>query len=218
MRARLLRGDDGGTVLLVYPQTRSEYGRALRAVERLHGVVGRGGHDAGREGFGLADGGGVVTTVAQRERWGLPDLTTCGQARVVDEAQVLGLLVDGSAEAEAVDEALPDGGIEAGPSWIKGSTASALAGVRALVAPGAHIDQLGALEGAELPHWVRRTLRCALRRALEVKDDDRIAIGDNGLHRSLEACGSARVQVAAQLDDQRLGQRPAPGATAPAYA
>ena len=116
MRAKLLRADnDGGTVLLVYPQTRKEYGRALRAVERLHGVAGRGGHDAGREGFGPADGGGVVTTVAQRQRWGLPDLTTCGQARVVDEAQVLGLRVDRSAGAEAVDEALPDGGIEAGP-------------------------------------------------------------------------------------------------------
>ena len=168
MRAKLLREGDGGTVLLVYPQTRKEYGRALRAVERLHGVAGRGGHDAGREGFGPADGGGVVTTAAQRERWGLPDLTTCGQARVVDEAQVLGVLGDGSAEAEAVDEALPDGGIEAGPWWIKGSTAAALAGVRALVAPGADIDQaLGALESAQLPHRVRRTLRCALREALE---------------------------------------------------
>ena len=171
MRAKLLRADDaGGTVLLVYPQTRKEYGRALRAVERLYGVVGRGGHDAGREGCGPADGGGVVTTVAQRERWQLPDVTTCGQTRVVDEAQVLGVLVDGSAGAEAVDEALPDGGIEAGPPRSRDSAASALAGVRALVAPGADIDQaLGALEGAELPHRVRRTLRCALREALKAE-------------------------------------------------
>ena len=172
MRAKLLRADNGGTVLLVYPQTRKEYGRALRAVERLHGVAGRGGHDAGREGFARADGGGVVTTVAQRERWGLADLTTCGQARVVDEAQVLGLLVDPSAGAEAVDEALPDGGIEAGPPQSRDEAASALADVRALVAPGADIDQtLGALEGAGLPHRVRRMLRCALREALKAEAD-----------------------------------------------
>ena len=168
MRAKLLRADDGGTVLLAYPETRNEYDTALRAAERLPGVAGRGGHDAGREGLGPADGGGVVTTVAQRERWGLPDLTTCGQARLVDETQVFGLLVDGSAEADAVNEAPPDGGIEAGPPRSRGSAASALADVRALVAPDVRIDEaLGALEGAELPHRVRKTLRCALREALE---------------------------------------------------
>ena len=165
MRTKLLRGDDDGILLLVYPATMDEHGRALTTLERPGGPDGR-GPDAGGEGHEPAYGAWVVTTAEQRDRWGLPDLAASGRVPVVDEPEALGLLRDGAVGPAAVDE--PPAAAEAAPAAEGGrSAAAALEAVRALVTPGARVDQVvGALDGAGLPHPVSKSLRRALRRAL----------------------------------------------------
>ena len=165
MRTKLLRGDHDSILLLVYPATMDEHGRALTTLGRPNGPAGR-GPDAGGEGHEPAYGAWVVTTAEQRDRWGLPDLAACGWVPVVDEREALGLLRDGAVGSAAVDE--PPAAAEAASSAAGGrSAAAALEAVRALVTPGARVDQMvGALDGAGLPHPVCKSLRRALRRTL----------------------------------------------------
>ena len=166
MRTKLLRGDHDSILLLVYPATMDEHGRALTTLERPGGPAGR-GPDAGGEGHEPAYGAWVVTTAEQRDRWGLPDLAACGRVPVVDEREALGLLRDGAVGPAAVDEP-PSAAAEAASAAEGGrSAAAALEAVRALVTPGARVDQVvGALDGAGLPHPVCKSLRRALRRTL----------------------------------------------------
>ena len=155
MRVRLLRGDDDNTVLLVYPATRDEHCRVLDTV----------GCPGGSQGRSRPAGGAyVVTTAAQRERWGLADLAASGRVRVVDEAQALGLLCDGAAGLGAAEAPLAGAAAEVPPPAGGRSVASALESVRALAAPGARLDQvLDALEAAELPRPASETLRRSVR-------------------------------------------------------
>ena len=155
MRVRLLRGDDDNTVLLVYPETRDEHCRVLDTV----------GCPGGSQGRSRPAGGAyVVTTAAQRERWGLADLAASGRVRVVDEAQALGLLCDGAAGLGAAEAPLAGAAAEVPPPAGGRSVASALESVRALAAPGARIDEvLDALEAAELPRPASETLRRSVR-------------------------------------------------------
>ena len=64
MRVRLLRADDDGTVLLVYPSTMDEYGQAQETLGGAAGATGAGGPDAGRAEGGPAQVSCVVTTAA----------------------------------------------------------------------------------------------------------------------------------------------------------
>ena len=169
MRVRQLRGEgDDGTVRLVYPSTIDEYWKAIEALEspaapRRTVVRKHGDRNGGRHGPCY-----VVTTAAQRDRWGLPDLGASRRARVVDEGQAFDLLRDKAAVPEVADGPLPDTIAEAPPQYYGGTGGSALEAVRALVTPGARIDQvLGALEVAGLPHPVRKKLQRALRQTLE---------------------------------------------------
>ena len=147
MRVKLLREKDESTVLLVYPSTIDEYRQALDTL----------GGRARESGNG---GSYVVTTAEQRARWALPDLAATGRARVVDEARALGLLHGRAAWPEAANSTVEI----ASPSPPGGSGGSALDAVRALVSPGARLDQvLGALEAAELPRPVCGTLRRKVR-------------------------------------------------------
>ena len=117
MRVRLLRGDDDNTVLLVYPATRDEHCRVLDTV----------GCPGGSQGRSRPAGGAyVVTTAAQRERWGLADLAASGRVRVVDEAQALGLLCDGAAGLGAAEAPLAGAAAEVPPPADGRSVASAL--------------------------------------------------------------------------------------------
>ena len=128
-------------------------------------VLQRGAQNGGRDTAPAT----VVTTAAQRDRWGLPDLGASPRARVVDEGQVFDLLREGAAGPEAAGDPQPGAVAEAPPRQRHGGAGgSALAAVRALVTPGARIDQvLGALEGAGLPHPVRKKLQRVLRQTLE---------------------------------------------------
>ena len=79
---------------------------------------------------------------------------------MVDEARALGLLHGRAAWPEAANSTVEI----ASPSPPGGSGGSALEAVRALVSPGARLDQvLGALEAAELPRPVCGTLRRKVR-------------------------------------------------------
>ena len=166
MQTKLLRGDDGATMAFVYPATKKEYGRALTPLKRPGVAPGRGSAGAGREGDGPAAGGAwVVTTAAQRARWGLADLAATGRVRVVDEQEALGLLGKGAVRPVAADE--PAAGAAPAPPRDGGSGAAALDAVRALVAPDARVEEaLAGLEAGELPDPVGRKLGRALRRAL----------------------------------------------------
>ncbi len=165
MRTKLLRGDDDDILLLVYPATMDEHGRALTTLGRPGGPAGR-GPDADGEGHEPAYGAWVVTTAEQRDRWGLPDLAACGRVPVVDEREALGLLRDGAVGPAAVDEPPAAAGAASAAAGGR-SAAAALEAVRALVTPGARVDQVvGALDGAGLPHPVCKSLRRALRRTL----------------------------------------------------
>ena len=164
MRTKLLRGDDDSILLLFYPATIDEYGRALAALERPGGAAGRRDPDAGLEPNRRGYGGYVVTTGAQRDRWGLPDLAASGRVRVADEGEALGLLREGSGGPAAVDEPPAEA---APPPGGGRSAGAALEAVRALVTPGARVEQVvGAIDEAGLPHPVSKSLRRALRRAL----------------------------------------------------
>ncbi len=155
MRVRLLRGADDNTVLLVYPATRDEHCRVLDTV----------GCPGGSQGRSRPAGGAyVVTTAAQRERWGLADLAASGRVRVVDEAPALGRLCDGAAGLGAAEAPLAGAAAEVPPPADGRSVASALESVRALAAPGARLEQvLDALEAAELPRPASETLRRSVR-------------------------------------------------------
>lgn len=76
MRVRQVRGEgDDGTVLLVYPSTIDEYWKAIDALESPASPTADGGWEARRSERRPGPGAGhVVTTAAQRDRWGLPDL------------------------------------------------------------------------------------------------------------------------------------------------
>ena len=165
MQTKVLRGDDGATMAFVYPATKKEYGRALTPLKRPGVAPGRGSAGAGREGDRPAAGGAwVVTTAAQRARWGLADLAATGRVRVVDEQEALGLLGKGAVRPVAADE--PAAGAPAAPR-DGGSGTAALDAVRGLVAPAARVEEaLAGLEAGELPDPVGRKLERALRRAL----------------------------------------------------
>ena len=168
MRVRLLRVEDDSTVLLVYPATREEYGRALETLGAAGRGAGAGSPYAGRGEGRAVRVGYVVTTAAQRDRWGLPDVAASGRACVVDERQALDMLRKGTIRPTADHEALAEStGAAARPARDAAGARSGLDAVRELVAPGAHVDQvLEALDGAELPEPVCKTLRRALRQAL----------------------------------------------------
>ena len=167
MRMKLLRGDDDATVLLVYPATIDEYTQALDAVGRAAGAAGD-----GRAGVGQAAGEParcccVVTTAEQRARWDLPDLAASGRARVVDPAQAFGLLLDGAGRPEAAHQPPAGPAAAAPPRRDGGSGGPALDAVRALVTPGARLDQvLATLDAAGLPGPVRQMLRRNVRQSL----------------------------------------------------
>ena len=171
MRVRQLRGEgDDGTVLLVHPSTIDEYWKAIDALESPAAPTANGGSEARRSerrpGHGPCY---VVTTAAQRDRWGLADLGASRRARVVDEGQVFDLLCERAAGPEAARDPLPGAAAEAPPRERDGGAGgSALESVRALVTPGARIDQvLEALEAAGLPHRVWKKLQRALQQTLE---------------------------------------------------
>ena len=163
MHLKLLQGEDDSSTVLVYPATMDEYGQALDTLGGPACAAGTGSPDAGRGG-GHTVQGYVVTTAAQRERWGLADLAASGRVRVVDEAQALGLLCDGAAGLGAVEAPLSGAAAEVPPPAGGRSVASALESVRALAAPGARLEQvLEALEAAELPRPASETLRRSVR-------------------------------------------------------
>ena len=166
MRVKLLRGDDDATVLLVYPATIDEYTQALDALGRAAGAAGDGGLGVGQAAGGVARSCCVATTAEQRVRWDLPDLAASGRARAVDPAQAFGLLLDGAGRPEAAHRA-PAGPAAAPPRRDGGSGGPALDAVRALVTPGARLDQvLATVDAAGLPGPVRQTLRRNVRQAL----------------------------------------------------
>ena len=164
MRTKVLRGDDDGILLLFYPATIDEYGRALAALERPGGAAGRRDPDAGLDRTG-ADTAATWSPPARSATGGaLPDLAASGRVRVADEGEALGLLREGSGGPAAVDEPPAEA---APPPGGGRSAAAALEAVRALVTPGARVEQVvGAIDEAGLPHPVSKSLRRALRRAL----------------------------------------------------
>ena len=168
MRMKLLRGDDDATVLLVYPATIDEYTQALDALGRAAGAAGDGGPGVGQAAGGPARSCCVVTTAEQRARWDLPDLAASGRARVVDSAQAFGLLLDGAGRPEAAHQPPAGPAADAAPPRRDGGSGGpALDAVRALVTPGARLDQvLATLDAAGLPGPVRQTLRRNVRQAL----------------------------------------------------
>ena len=95
-RVKLLRRKDAVGVLLVHPSTRGEYGEAIDC------------RSAGAAGPRSADVARVVTTAAQRHRWGLLDLAAIGRAPLVDEAEAFGLLAGGASPDREPDEPLAD--------------------------------------------------------------------------------------------------------------
>ena len=163
MRTKLLRGADGSTMLAFYPATKADYGRALETIEGRSVAGGRGVRGAVPEVDGpVYRGGVVVTTASQRARWGLSDLTAGGGARVVDEPEALGLLNAGALDPLAADESADRVPAARGEASCDG----ALETLRALVAPGARVDDvLDDLDDGELPCAVRRKVGRALRRA-----------------------------------------------------
>ena len=166
MRVKQLRGEGDSAVRLVYPSTIDEYWQALERPAAPTAKGGPGRRSEPRPGQGPCY---VVTTAAQRDRWGLADLGASRRARVVDEGQAFDLLRAGAAGPEAAGGPLP-GAVAGGPPGQRdgGAGGSALEAVRALVTPGARIDQvLGALEAAGMPHPVRKKLQRVLRQTLE---------------------------------------------------
>ena len=153
MRVKTLERDGSRKVLLVYPTTLDEYGRALEAL----------GHDPARAARGPEPGRYVVTTEEQRRLWGLPDLSAAGRARVMGEAQAFGALCD-PAEWSAATAELP---AEAVPPPGDGEPDAVLAAVRALAAPGPRVDRvLAALDDSVLPGMVQEVLRRTLQESL----------------------------------------------------
>ena len=163
MRMKLLEGNDGAGVLLVYPDTRNEYDEALERLGRPAAPAG--GGPAGRR---PAHAACVVTTAAQREQWGLPDLATAGRARMVDEAEAFGLLRDGANWPAGADGPLAGAGAEADgePRDAAVGGAALDAGCTPLTARARLDHLLGSLGGADLVGPVFEKLRDELSQAL----------------------------------------------------
>ena len=159
MRVKLLRGKDAAGVLLVYPSTLGEYGEAIEAIGRRAA--------SGSAGPRSADAAYIVTTAAQRDRWGLPDLAASGRAPMVDEAEAFGLLAGGAGPAGDPDEPLADPAGTAGELSDTETGAAPPETGRPLAAALARLDQmLGSLVGAGPPRRVRETLRDELHQAV----------------------------------------------------
>ena len=159
MRVKLLRGKDAAGVLLVYPSTLGEYGEAIEAIGRRAA--------AGSAGPRSADAAYIVTTAAQRDRWGLPDLAASGRAPMVDEAEAFGLLAGGAGPAGDPDEPLADPAGTAGELSDTETGGAPPETGRLLAAARARLDQmLGSLVGAGPPRRVRETLRDELHQAV----------------------------------------------------
>ena len=167
MRVKLVLLKDDSTVLLVYPSTLDQYGEALETLARPARAAGSSGPDPAPAGRRPAHGCYVVTTAEQRHRWGLPDLSADGRARVVTESRALDVLGDAAAWSAAVVQLSADAGAAPSPGDGK-RDGSELAAVRALVAHGPRVDRvLAALdECGVLPRFVRKTLRHALLQSL----------------------------------------------------
>ena len=159
MRVKLLRGKDAAGVLLVYPSTLGEYGEAIEAIGRRAA--------SGSAGPRSADAAYIVTTAAQRDRWGLPDLAASGRAPMVDEAEAFGLLAGGAGPAGDPDEPLADPAGTAGELSDTETGGAPPETGRLLAAARARLDQmLGSLVGAGPPRRVRETLRDELHQAV----------------------------------------------------
>ena len=123
MRVRQLREEGDGAVLLVYPSTIDEYWKAIDALERPAAPTADGALEARRSERRPGPGPcHAVTTAAQRDRWGLPDLGASRRARVVDEGQAFELLREGAAGPEATGDPLPGAVAEAPPREHDGCT------------------------------------------------------------------------------------------------
>ena len=168
MRVKLLRGKDAAGVLLVYPSTLGEYGEAIEAIGRRAA--------AGSAGPRSADAAYIVTTAAQRDRWGLPDLAASGRAPMVDEAEAFGLLAGGAGPAGDPDEPLADpagtagelsdtetGGAAPSPSSLSGSPSVATTPWRSSTSRRRWASPSAARRAAR--SCARRTATCSTRRA-----------------------------------------------------
>ena len=158
---KLLEGNDGPGGLLVYPDTRNEYDEALERLGRPAAVAGSGPAERGP-----AHAACVVTTAAQRERWGLPDLAAAGRAPLVDEAEAFGLLGDGASWAAGADEPLAGAEADGEPRDAAVGGAALDAGCAPLTARARLDHVLGSLGGADLVGPVVETLRDELSQAL----------------------------------------------------
>ena len=156
---KLLEGNDGAGVLLVYPATGNEYDEALERLGRPAAAAGR----RGRPEWGPAHAAYVVTTAAQRARWGLLDLAAVGRARMVDEAEAFGLLRDGANRAGGADGPLAAAAAEAAGEPPDAGRASTAGRTR--------VDEvLGSLDGVDLPRPVRESLRAELCQVVEAEE------------------------------------------------
>ena len=167
MRVKLVLLKDDSTVLLVYPSTLDEYGEALETLAHPARAAGSSGPDPALAGRRPAHGCYVVTTEELRHRWGLPDLSADGRARVVTESRALDVLGDAAAWSAAAVQLSADAGAAPSPGDGK-RDGSELAAVRALFAHGPRVDRvLAALdECGVLPRFVRKTARHALLQSL----------------------------------------------------
>ena len=172
----LAKREDRTTVLLVYPDTADEYGRAIEVLARPVWPVAGLGPDVC---CGSAPNHApyVVTTAAQRNRWDLPDLTPRSGACVVDEARALVLLHDGASEPHTAATPFPGHipqSLQVSQNGRLGD--SALDDALAISARGARLDAvLDVLEAAGVPLAVRETLAS--------KQDLVLASGDTGFKR-----------------------------------
>ena len=168
MRVKLLRRHEAGTVLLAYPATIEEYHQALDTLGRAaHPAAVHAGTDPDREGRGRVHGCYVVTTAEQRRRWGLPDLSAHGRARMVDESRAFDALGDAAAWSKAAVDVPADAGAAPSPRDDEPDGAD-LAAVRAVAASGPRVDRvLAALACGVLPRFVSETLRKALLESVE---------------------------------------------------
>ena len=102
MRMKVFQASGERRFLLVYPSTLEHYRQAFRVLDRS---AERGANRAPApcpETSRSVQACYVVTTSAQRRRWGLPDFTGPGLAPVVDEARALRLLDERAAHAESM--------------------------------------------------------------------------------------------------------------------
>ena len=85
MRAKLLKGEQGTMVLLVYPSSAKEYRRAFNILGGSAPVAGKADTDPAPAGSRPARAAYVVTAATQLHLWDLPDLALFGRP-VVDAA------------------------------------------------------------------------------------------------------------------------------------